>query len=53
MKELEEKKKEKQTYKNEIERYRECDPEVIEQIKQQINTAKDSVNRWTGKNLHS
>lgn len=50
MKLLEAKKEEKQTYTNEVECYRECDPEVIEQIKQQTNTAKDAINRWTGEN---
>lgn len=44
---LEAKKEEKQMYTNEVECYRECDPEVIEQIKQQTNTAKDAINRWT------
>ncbi|KAL4223998.1 Meiotic nuclear division protein 1 [Mactra antiquata] len=32
---------------NELERYRECDPEVIENIKVETKVAKESANRWT------
>ncbi|XP_045172418.2 meiotic nuclear division protein 1 homolog [Mercenaria mercenaria] len=31
----------------ELERYRECDPEVIEGLKQETKTAKEAANRWT------
>lgn len=30
-----------------LEQYRECDPDVIEQVKGQTDTAKDAANRWT------
>ena len=33
--------------KGEIERYREFDPEVIKEIKQQADQALDAANRWT------
>jgi len=32
----------------ELEEYRECDPEVLEQIQKQVHTAKEAANRWTG-----
>ena len=31
----------------EVEKYRECDPEVMEEMKQQTQTAKEAANRWT------
>lgn len=38
MKELEE----------EVTRYRDCDPEVMQQMKEESGTALDAANRWTG-----
>ncbi len=32
----------------ELEKYKACDPEVMELMKQQTLTAKDAANRWTG-----
>ncbi|KAG8453989.1 hypothetical protein GDO86_000565 [Hymenochirus boettgeri] len=31
----------------ELEKYKECDPDVIEEIRQSNKVAKDAVNRWT------
>ena len=31
-----------------LDRYRECDPEVIEEVKTQTVVAKEAANRWTG-----
>lgn len=35
----------------ELERYRECDPEVIEEVRQETVVAKEAANRWTGLHL--
>ena len=35
--------------KTELEKYRECDPEVMEKMKEETQTAKEAANRWTGK----
>lgn len=32
----------------ELDRRRECDPEVLEKLKADSRTAKQAVNRWTG-----
>ena len=39
---------EKTQMEAELERYRECDPGVIEGLKQEIKVAKEASNRWTG-----
>ncbi len=31
-----------------LEKYRECDPEVLEEVKAQTVVAKEAANRWTG-----
>ncbi|XP_047108637.1 meiotic nuclear division protein 1 homolog [Schistocerca piceifrons] len=33
--------------KDEIQKYKDSDPEVLEQMKQQIQVAKEAANRWT------
>ena len=33
--------------KSDLARYRECDPEVLEEVKQQTTVAREAVNRWT------
>ncbi|KAL3858205.1 hypothetical protein ACJMK2_012807 [Sinanodonta woodiana] len=45
--ELSRKQEEKATLLAEIARYKECDPEVIEQVKTESQTAKEAANRWT------
>ncbi|GAB1597869.1 meiotic nuclear division protein 1 homolog [Argonauta hians] len=47
LKELSEKKQENQVLISEIERYQECDPDVIEGVKEQVVAAKETINRWT------
>ena len=32
----------------ELEKYRECDPEVMQQMKNETVVAKEAANRWTG-----
>ena len=49
LKELSNAKAESDRIEAELEKYRECDPEVMEQMKQDAITAKDAANRWTGK----
>jgi hypothetical protein len=39
---------EKTQMEAELERYRECDPDVIEELKQETKIAKEAGNRWTG-----
>ncbi|CAO2612746.1 Meiotic nuclear division protein 1 homolog [Lemmus lemmus] len=34
--------------KAEVEKYRECDPQVVEEIRQANKVAKEAANRWTG-----
>ncbi|XP_032875693.1 meiotic nuclear division protein 1 homolog isoform X1 [Amblyraja radiata] len=46
-KELEELRKEKIQLKAEVEKYQECDPEVVEEIRQLNKIARDAANRWT------
>ncbi|XP_060573242.1 meiotic nuclear division protein 1 homolog [Ruditapes philippinarum] len=38
---------EKTQMEAELERYRECDPDVIEELKQETKIAKEASNRWT------
>ncbi|XP_060597711.1 meiotic nuclear division protein 1 homolog [Ruditapes philippinarum] len=38
---------EKTRMEAELERYRECDPDVIEELKQETKIAKEAGNRWT------
>ena len=53
LKELEQKQNEKKRLLAELESYKECDPEVMEQMKRDVIVFKDSANRWTGKiSLH-
>ena len=35
----------------ELEKYKACDPEVVEEMRQQTRMAKDAANRWTGGSL--
>ncbi|XP_072163372.1 meiotic nuclear division protein 1 homolog [Diadema setosum] len=44
---LSEKESENSRLDAELARYRECDPEVLEEVKQQTLVAKDASNRWT------
>ncbi len=37
--------------RTELERYRECDPEVMQQMKEETVVAKEAANRWTGKEV--
>ena len=34
----------------ELQRYHDCDPEVMEQMKEEAIVAKEAANRWTGIN---
>ncbi|CAH2301192.1 meiotic nuclear division 1 homolog [Pelobates cultripes] len=34
-------------FKSELDKYKECDPDVIEEIRQSNKVAKEAVNRWT------
>ncbi|XP_048457642.1 meiotic nuclear division protein 1 homolog [Rhincodon typus] len=47
LKELEELRQQRNQLKAELEKYKECDPEVIEGIRQANKVAKDAANRWT------
>lgn len=44
---LDQKEKETKELRLKLERLRECDPEVLEEMKQKTIIAKDSANRWT------
>lgn len=33
---------------SELQKYRECDPEVMQEMKEETVVAKDAANRWTG-----
>lgn len=46
-KELDELRKEKIQLKAEVEKYQECDPEVVEEIRKLNKIARDAANRWT------
>ena len=48
MRNLAEKRTEKSELLSEIEKYRECDPEVVECVRQDGVISKDAANRWTG-----
>ena len=39
---------ERQELVTQLEKYRECDPEVLEQVKQKTKVAMEAANRWTG-----
>lgn len=49
LKELSIKQEEKKTLQTELEKYKECDPEVMEQMKKEAIIAREAANRWTGK----
>ncbi|XP_044286582.1 tripartite motif-containing protein 2 isoform X4 [Varanus komodoensis] len=38
----------KDQLKGEIDKYKECDPDIIEEIRQANKVAKEAANRWTG-----
>ncbi|XP_038059612.1 meiotic nuclear division protein 1 homolog [Patiria miniata] len=44
---LAEQEQENSRLKAELEKYRECDPEVLEEVKKQTLVARDAANRWT------
>ena len=46
---MSEKQGERAELQKELERYRECDPEVIDAMKEETKVAKEAANRWTGK----
>ncbi|XP_074085208.1 meiotic nuclear division protein 1 homolog [Macrotis lagotis] len=46
-KELTSLRQQKEQLKTELEKYKECDPEVVEEIRQANKVAKDAANRWT------
>ncbi|XP_072477392.1 meiotic nuclear division protein 1 homolog isoform X1 [Notamacropus eugenii] len=46
-KELASLRQQKEQLKTELEKYKECDPEVVEEIRQANKVAKDAANRWT------
>ncbi|KAK0137411.1 Meiotic nuclear division protein 1 [Merluccius polli] len=47
LKELQVLREEQAKLQAELEKYRECDPEVIEEMRKSNNTAKQAVDRWT------
>ncbi|XP_014782807.1 meiotic nuclear division protein 1 homolog [Octopus bimaculoides] len=47
LKELEKKKEENKRLISEVDCYQECDPDVIEGVKNQVVLAKETINRWT------
>lgn len=32
----------------EVQKYKDCDPEVMEEMQREAGVAKDAANRWTG-----
>ncbi|ELK25356.1 Meiotic nuclear division protein 1 like protein [Myotis davidii] len=46
-KELSSLREQREQLKAEVEKYRECDPQVVEEIRQANKVAKDAANRWT------
>ena len=48
LKQLDERKREKEELTKELEKYRECDPVVLEQVKKESVVAVEAANRWTG-----
>ncbi|XP_070626213.1 meiotic nuclear division protein 1 homolog isoform X3 [Bos indicus] len=49
-KELSSLRDQREQLKAEVEKYRECDPQVVEEIRQANQVAKEAANRWTGSN---
>lgn len=47
LKDLAEKKQTLTDLKSKIEKYKDCDPEVLEQVKKEIVLYRESANRWT------
>ncbi|NXS91898.1 MND1 protein, partial [Jacana jacana] len=47
MEELAALRQKKERLKAEIDKYRECDPDVVEEMRQTNKVAKEAVNRWT------
>ncbi|XP_044786493.2 meiotic nuclear division protein 1 homolog isoform X3 [Bubalus bubalis] len=47
-KELSSLRDQREQLKAEVEKYRECDPQVVEEIRQANQVAKEAANRWTG-----
>ncbi|XP_036597810.1 meiotic nuclear division protein 1 homolog [Trichosurus vulpecula] len=47
LKEIASLQQQKEQLKAELEKYKECDPEVVEEIRQANKVAKDAANRWT------
>ncbi|MGH0145552.1 UNVERIFIED_CONTAM: hypothetical protein FKN15_022859 [Acipenser sinensis] len=47
LKELQVLREQRNQLRAEVDKYRECDPEVVEEIRQSNKIAKDAVNRWT------
>ena len=48
LEELEKRQTEKASIEAELEKFKECDPEVLEAVKKQMGQAKEAANRWTG-----
>ncbi|XP_069487400.1 meiotic nuclear division protein 1 homolog isoform X2 [Ambystoma mexicanum] len=46
-KELAALRQQKEQLQSEVEKYKECDPDVVEEIRQANKIAKEAVNRWT------
>ncbi|KAJ8385186.1 hypothetical protein AAFF_G00192370 [Aldrovandia affinis] len=46
-KELQSLREQRAQLKAEVDKYRECDPEVVEEIRKSSGTAKEAANRWT------
>lgn len=46
--ELNKKREELHQLEAELEKYRECDPEVVAQMREESKVAKEAANRWTG-----
>jgi Zn-dependent peptidase ImmA (M78 family) len=44
---LAEKEKASREMEQDLERYRECDPEVLEDLKKETGVAKEATTRWT------
>ncbi|XP_059951259.1 meiotic nuclear division protein 1 homolog isoform X2 [Mesoplodon densirostris] len=47
-KELSSLRDQREQLKAEVEKYKECDPQVVEEIRQANEVAKEAANRWTG-----
>ncbi|XP_036089461.1 meiotic nuclear division protein 1 homolog isoform X1 [Rousettus aegyptiacus] len=47
-KELSSLREQREQLKTEVEKYKECDPQVVEEIRQANEVAKEAANRWTG-----